>query len=84
MKKTLKTVNEGDGTVAKLLKDDGLYKDLSQAVNNFGSVMSDLKAHPKKYINLAIFDRSKYYTVTDTTVEQFLQNNPKAAKAIKK
>jgi len=83
LKKTLKLVTEGDGSVAKLLKDDGLYKDLTKAVNAFGSVMTDLQAHPKKYINLAIFDKSKSYTVADTTLEQFLKNNPKAAKAAK-
>ena len=42
-------------TVGKLLKDTLLYRDLRGLVTQADSVLADLKANPKKYINLRIF-----------------------------
>lgn len=83
LKKTLKIVNDGDGTISKLLKEDGAYQDITKTIQSLNAVLVDLKANPKKYISLSLIDRSKTYTVTDTSVQQFLDNNPKAAKKIK-
>ncbi|MDB5226422.1 MAG: hypothetical protein JWN78_615 [Bacteroidota bacterium] len=83
LKKTLKMVNEGDGTISKLLKDGSAYNDITKTLNSFNAVLVDLKANPKKYISLSIFDKSRTLTFTDTSVQQFLEKNPKAAKAIK-
>lgn len=84
LKKTLKLVNDGDGTISKLLKEDGAYQDITKAIQSLNAVLVDLKANPKKYISLSLIDRTKTYNVTDTSVQQFLENNPKAAKKIKK
>lgn len=83
LKKSLKLVNEGDGTISKLLKEDGAYQDITKTIQSLNAVLVDLKANPKKYISLSLIDRSKTYSVTDTSVQQFLDNNPKAAKKIK-
>lgn len=48
-------VERGDGTVGKFLKDTLLYRDLRGLVTQADSVLADLKANPKKYINLRIF-----------------------------
>ena len=84
LKKTLKTVNDGNGSISKLLKEDGAYNDITKSIQSLNAVLVDLKANPKKYISLSLIDRSKTITVTDTSVEQFLLKNPKAAKSIKK
>ena len=84
MKKTLKIVNDGDGTISKLLKEDGAYQDITKTLQSLNAVIADLKANPKKYINLSIIDRSRTVNVTDTSVQQFLDNNPKAAKKVNK
>lgn len=83
LQKTLKTVNDGDGTISKLLKDPAIFDDITKTLNSFNAVLVDLKANPKKYISLSVFDKSRTLTFTDTSVQQFLQNHPKAAKAIK-
>jgi phospholipid/cholesterol/gamma-HCH transport system substrate-binding protein len=83
LKKTLKTVNDGNGTISKLLKEDGAYQDITKTLQSLNAVISDLKANPKKYISLSVIDRSRTITITDTSVQQFLDNNPKAAKKVK-
>jgi phospholipid/cholesterol/gamma-HCH transport system substrate-binding protein len=48
-------IERGDGTAGKLLKDTLLYNDLRNVVTHVDSVLADLKANPRKYINLSIF-----------------------------
>jgi len=84
LKKTLSLINDGDGSISKLLKEDGAYKDITKAIQSLNAVLTDLKANPKKYISLSLVDRTKTYTFTDTSVQQFLEKNPKAAKKINK
>ena len=83
LKKTLSLINDGDGSISKLLKEDGAYKDITKTIQSLNAVLTDLKANPKKYISLSLIDRTKTYNVTDTSVQQFLENNPKAAKKVK-
>ena len=48
-------IEHGEGTVGKLMRDTLLYRDLRGLVTQADSVLADLKANPKKYINLRIF-----------------------------
>jgi phospholipid/cholesterol/gamma-HCH transport system substrate-binding protein len=48
-------IERGDGNVGKLMKDTLLYRDLRGLVTQADSVLADLKANPRKYINLKIF-----------------------------
>jgi phospholipid/cholesterol/gamma-HCH transport system substrate-binding protein len=48
-------IERGDGNAGRLLKDTLLYRDLRGLVTQADSVLADLKANPKKYINLRIF-----------------------------
>jgi phospholipid/cholesterol/gamma-HCH transport system substrate-binding protein len=52
---TLASVNEGDGTVSKAINDPELYNSLVSAVDNLSALLDDLKANPKKYINVTVF-----------------------------
>ncbi len=83
LKKTLSLINDGDGSISKLLKEDGAYNDITKTIQSLNAVLTDLKANPKKYISLSLIDRTKTYSVADTSLQQFLENNPKAAKKIK-
>jgi phospholipid/cholesterol/gamma-HCH transport system substrate-binding protein len=51
----LAKANTGDGTMAKLLNDPGLYYDLRRLTTRLDSLTLDFKQHPRKYINLEIF-----------------------------
>ena len=48
-------IERGEGTVGKFMKDTLLYRDLRGLVTQADSVLADLKANPKKYINVRIF-----------------------------
>ena len=48
-------LERGEGNAGKLLRDTLLYRDLRGLVTQADSVLADLKANPKKYINLRIF-----------------------------
>jgi phospholipid/cholesterol/gamma-HCH transport system substrate-binding protein len=48
-------IERGEGTVGKFMKDTLLYRDLRGLVTQADSVLADLKANPKKYINLRVF-----------------------------
>jgi phospholipid/cholesterol/gamma-HCH transport system substrate-binding protein len=48
-------VERGEGNVGKLMRDTLLYRDLRGLVTQADSVLADLKANPRKYINLKIF-----------------------------
>jgi len=48
-------IERGEGNAGKLLRDTLLYNDLRKVVVQVDSVLADLKANPRKYINLSIF-----------------------------
>lgn len=48
-------IERGEGNAGKLLKDTLLYNDLRRLVGQVDTVLVDLKANPRKYINLSIF-----------------------------
>jgi len=51
----LALAQNGNGTLGKLLSDSLLYSDIRHTVASMDSLLADIKANPKKYINLRIF-----------------------------
>lgn len=45
----------GNGTAAKFLNDPGVYNNLHELLGRMDSLMTDIKAHPKRYINVKVF-----------------------------
>ena len=43
-------LNEGKGTLGKLLKDDTLYENMNQGVDNVNNLGNDVKENPGKYV----------------------------------
>ena len=52
---TLDKVNNGEGTVGKFVNDQALYDSLVDASANLSALLYDIKAHPKRYINISVF-----------------------------
>lgn len=50
-------INDGKGTVGKLMTDPHLYESLRTASANLSALLADLKAHPKRYVHFSIFGR---------------------------
>jgi phospholipid/cholesterol/gamma-HCH transport system substrate-binding protein len=55
LRKALAQMQNGNGTVGKLLTDSLLYTDIRHLVQQTDSLMADFKKNPRKYINLRIF-----------------------------
>ncbi|WP_316766681.1 MlaD family protein [Pedobacter frigiditerrae] len=45
----------GKGSLGKLLNDDEMYKNLTNAAKNLDNLMIDLKANPKRYVHFSVF-----------------------------
>lgn len=50
-----KQLKSKDNNIGLLLNDDRIYKRLDSLINKTDSLVSDMKANPRKYINLKIF-----------------------------
>ena len=48
-------LDSGHGTLGKLVNDDKLYTDVSEAAQNIKALIADIKANPKKYFKVEIF-----------------------------
>jgi phospholipid/cholesterol/gamma-HCH transport system substrate-binding protein len=51
------TIESGNGTMGKLVKDEALYQNLSQASKELEDLLSDLKSHPKRYVHFSLFGK---------------------------
>lgn len=48
----LETIEKGDGTLGKLVKDEGLYNNLEGATKELEALLQDIKLHPKRYFRI--------------------------------
>jgi phospholipid/cholesterol/gamma-HCH transport system substrate-binding protein len=55
IRKLVALAQNGNGTVGKFLTDSTLYNDTHRLLRQLDSLVADIKANPKKYINVRIF-----------------------------
>jgi len=51
-------IDKGQGSLGKLMKDEELYNNLNSASTNLNSLIEDMKANPKRYINFSVFGKN--------------------------
>lgn len=51
-------IDKGQGSLGKLMKDEQLYNNLNSASSNLNSLIEDMKANPKRYINFSVFGKN--------------------------
>jgi len=51
------SLEDGEGSLGKLLKDDSLYENLEGASKELEELMNDIKLNPKRYVHFSIFGK---------------------------
>lgn len=57
MKNIMARIERGEGTAGKLLKNDSLYNNLSNATESLDRLLIDLRRNPKRYVHFSVFGR---------------------------
>ena len=66
----LNDIEQGEGSVGKLMKDEGLYNNLEGALGQLEALLEDMKLNPKRYVHFSLFGKkNKTYNTTETQKE---------------
>jgi len=57
MKAAVAKISSKDGTLGALIYDKALYNKLNDAILSAEILMDDLRAHPKRYVNISVFGK---------------------------
>ncbi|MCS6968529.1 MAG: MlaD family protein [Cytophagales bacterium] len=57
LQQVLKTIEQGQGTLGKLVATDSLHANLNRTLVHLDSLFIDLKARPKRYVHFSIFGK---------------------------
>ncbi len=55
----MEKINNGEGTIGKLFKDDSVYDNLQAATADLDSLFVDIKANPNRYVHVSVFGRKE-------------------------
>lgn len=62
----LATVENGEGTLGKLINNDALYTNLAEASKELDLLLQDLRLNPKRYVHISVFGKKqKEYTLPE-------------------
>lgn len=50
-------INSANGSMGALINDKALYNNLNNTVRSMNVLIDDLRAHPKRYVNISVFGR---------------------------
>ena len=54
---TMEQIKNPQGTLGKLMSDPSIYDNLNHTVQSADSLVTDLKAHPKRYVHFSVFGK---------------------------
>ncbi|MET0637560.1 MAG: MlaD family protein [Chitinophagaceae bacterium] len=57
LKASMEKISSNEGSLGALINDRSLYNNLNSTVLSAEILLDDLRAHPKRYVNLSIFGR---------------------------
>lgn len=56
---TMEQIKNPNGTLGKLMTDPSVYDNLNHTVQSADSLVTDLKAHPKRYVHFSVFGKKE-------------------------
>jgi len=67
----LASIENGEGSIGKLLKDEGLYNNLEGASKQLEELLQDMKLNPKRYVHFSLFGkRAKQYDADGNEIKE--------------
>lgn len=64
------SIKNGEGSMGKLLKDEGLYENLEGAALQMEQLLEDMKLNPKRYVHFSVFGKkAKRYDADGNEIE---------------
>lgn len=69
MNKLLASIQNGEGSIGLLLKDERLYSNLANASKELEELLRDLKENPKRYMHFSVFGKKAIPYQTGNTPE---------------
>ncbi|MFT5310967.1 MAG: phospholipid/cholesterol/gamma-HCH transport system substrate-binding protein, partial [Bacteroidia bacterium] len=55
----MEKINNGEGTIGKLFKDESVYNNLEAATADLDSLFIDIKKNPNRYVHVSVFGRKE-------------------------
>lgn len=55
----LDSIESGNGTIGKLMKDEQLYNNLENASKELEELLREVKLHPKRFVHLSLFGKKE-------------------------
>jgi len=54
---TMEKINNGEGTIGKLMSNDTIFNNLASATANLDQLFIDIKARPSRYVHVSLFGK---------------------------
>ena len=55
----VRSLENGEGTLGKLVSSDSLYYDIDETVQSLDKLLLDIREHPERYVEISIFGGKK-------------------------
>jgi phospholipid/cholesterol/gamma-HCH transport system substrate-binding protein len=70
--KIMIALDQGKGTIGKLIKDETLYTNFSKTSTELDLLLQDVRLHPTRYINVSLFGKKNkpYMTPVNDTIKK--------------
>ena len=70
LNKILASVEAGEGTLGKLLKDENMYNNLTNSSKELEELLREMKLHPKRFVHFSLFGKKdKGYQISEEQKE---------------
>lgn len=73
----LAKVDDGKGSLSKLLNDQQLYDNLEMTSKNMGLLLQDMRLNPKRYVSISVFGKSAKQYVKPEDDPAYQEPTPK-------
>src|SRR5699024_9859416 len=71
LNQVMSKIESGNGSIGKLMNDDKLYTNLSQATLELELLLEDMRLNPKRYVHFSLFGKKpKPYEPQDQSEDQ--------------